>query len=505
MRRRKVISFSAGLVALLVAAAVLALARSGDDPAHAQSQAARNVVFVMTDDQTVEQMKALPRVRRLIGREGTTFTRNFASFPLCCPSRATWLTGQYPHNHGVEGNGGGRGDGGYEELQPTHGNTLPAWLRDAGYSRRAHIGKYLNGYGSRTNPREVPAGWNDWHGSVDPFTYRFFGFRLNENGRIVCYVTQPRQTPRAGCDVERPRIYSSDLYTQKAVNFIQRNAPGGPFFLSVAYLAPHGGGPNGPNQRRCRGSAKPAPRHAGAFQNARLPRPRSFNERDVGDKPAHLRFPRLDPAAIANVRRDYICRRESLLAVDEGVERVVNAVRATGELDNTLIVFTSDNGFFQGEHRIPGGKINVYEPSVRVPLLIRGPGVPRNRRVNDLSANVDLAPTVLDAAGARPGRRIDGRSLLPVARRPSRFHNRDILLENGPRSTPGGRYIQYDAIRTSRWVFVRYINGSRELYNLARDRHQVSNLAGKRRYRRVERRLARKLRKLRRCTAGSCR
>lgn len=480
--------------------ALLAVVLSGvEGTAPAQTGQARpNVVVVVTDDQTVEQMGALNRVRAEIGRAGTTFTRNFSSFPLCCPSRATYLTGQYSHNHDVQGNK--PPEGGFYKLDSS--NTLPVWLRDAGYAT-AHIGKYLNSYGTR-NPRQVPAGWQEWQGSVDPTTYNFFNYCLNENGRLVAYGQDPRLANACPGAVRRERAYQGDLYSRRAVDYINRRAPSDqPFFLSVAYLAPHGGGPND-GARRCNGSAKPAPRHREAFRGARLPRPPGFNEADVSDKPASIRrLPRLGDREITKIRTDYQCRRESLLAVDEGVGAMVAALRAKRELGDTLFIFTSDNGFFQGEHRIKSGKVRVYEPSVRVPALMRGPGVPRDKRVPQLTGNVDLAATIVDAAGAQPRRTLDGVSLLDLARRPSVFSGRDILLESGPGTGPGAP--RYAAVRTSRYKYVEYTTAERELYDLRYDPFEQRSVHASPRYADVRDRLARELRRLRNCAGAACR
>jgi N-acetylglucosamine-6-sulfatase len=223
----------------------------------------------------------------------------------------------------------------------------------------------------------------------------------------------------------------------------------------------------------------------------------------VRDKPASIHaLPRLDGAQIANVRTDYQCRRESLLAVDEGVGAMVDALRARGELDDTLFLFTADNGFFQGEHRIPRGKIRVYEPSVRVPALVRGPGVPSGQVVSQLTANVDLAATIADAAGAQPRRTLDGVSLLEVAQRPSLFARRDILLATGPiqnRQTP-----RYAAIRTGRYKYVEYVTGERELYDLLNDPHERQSLHASASHADVRQRLARRLASLRECSGAAC-
>lgn len=448
-----------------------------------------NVIVIMTDDQTVEQLPVLPSVAEL-AREGATFTTNFASYPLCCPSRSTYLTGQYAHNHGVEGNFAPYG--GYYKLRGDQ--TLPVWLSESGY-HTAHIGKYLNEYGQR-KPEEVPPGWQEWHGSIDPSTYNYLYYKLNENGQVIPYSQQ----------------YQADVYTRKAIDYIRRRAPQPqPFFLSVAYLGPHSGFPSTAGQR-CEGSAQPAARHFGHFGSVPLPKPPSFNEADVSDKPSAVSsLPRFSAADIDKITQDYQCRREALLAVDEGIRQIVAALRVSGEYDNTLIAFTSDNGFFQGEHRIPMSKFKVYEPSVRVPFVLRGPGVPPGARVNGLTANIDLGPTILQAAGATAAITQDGRSLFPVLQtrqpdgnQPDRgpLADRALLLENGPGD--GAENTQYDAVRTERYVYAEYVSGERELYDLQRDPDQLTSVHNNPAYDGVRRVLAKTLLRLRTCAGDGC-
>ncbi|HET8651664.1 MAG TPA: sulfatase [Gaiellaceae bacterium] len=445
-----------------------------------QAQARPNVVVLMTDDQTVESMRVMTNVNALLAARGTTFTNSFVSFPLCCPSRATFVTGQYAHNHTVMGNAAPAG--GYDKLVPTHANSLPAWLRQAGY-HTVHVGKYLNGYG-QARPTEIPAGWVEWYGSTDPSTYRYFNYTLNENGRLVTYGAGAAN-------------YQTDVYARKAVELIRRHAPAAqPFFLSVAFLAPHSGGPRDPDDPRNQATPSPAPRHRNRFASEPLPLPPSFNEADVFDKPSGIRNRALiGPARVNGITENYRQRLESLLAVDEAVRDIVAALDASGELSRTLIVFTSDNGFFHGEHRVPAGKVLVYEPSVRVPLILRGPGVRAGARRSNLVANVDLAATILDAANARAARRLDGRSLLPFARDAVLRSGRDLLLE-----TPS-----YAAIRTPRYEFVQHGNGEQELYDLARDPHQLQSLHADPRFVALKNDLAARLTRLRACAGDACR
>jgi arylsulfatase A-like enzyme len=437
----------------------------------------------MTDDQTVESMRVMPNVKRLLADRGATFANSFASFPLCCPSRATFLTGQYAHNHGVLSNH--PPEGGYPALD--HSNTLPVWLQRAGYAT-AHVGKYLNGYGD-DNATEIPPGWTEWYAGVANSAFSFYDYTLNENGKLVSYGRSPS-------------VYQTDVYAQKAVDIVRRRAPAEqPFFLSVAFLAPHAGGekPSG----RPGEAAVPAPRHRGRFAGEPLPRPPSFNEADVSDKPSYVKeLPLLDGRAIDDATERYRLRLESLLAVDDAVAAIVGELARSGELDQTLIVFTSDNGFFHGEHRIPAGKVFLYEPSSRVPLVMRGPAIPAGLRLRQPVANIDLAPTIVDAARAQPGRVMDGRSLWPILRDPGVFWARDILLE-GPGPHPYA--LSVTGLVTPRWAYSEYRTGETELYDLTKDPNELRSLHAETSTAAARRDLARRLAGLRGCAGAACR
>jgi N-acetylglucosamine-6-sulfatase len=420
-------------------------------------------------------------VRAELGAAGTTFERSFVSNPLCCPSRATLFTGQYTHNHGVIGNR--PPEGGYGRFDTSE--WLPVWLQRAGY-HTVHIGKFMNRYGQDSPPTEVPPGWDEWYASVDPSTYSFTEYQLNENG-VVSWGEQ----------------YSTDEYSDRAVEAVERLAPSTePFFLSVAYLAPHFGRPRETDDPPGFGTPMPAARHRDAFAAEPLSTTPAFNEADVSDKPSFVRgLPRLSSEEKAAIREMYRQELESLLSVDEGIVRVVAALRAAGELENTLILFTSDNGFFHGEHRVPFGKVMVYEPSIRVPLVMRGPGVPAGERRRQLVTNADLAPTILEAAGAVPAGRVpDGRSLFPLLRDRGLAWGRELLVE-GP---PGYQAVAYAALRNDRFVYAEHENGERELYDLRRDPHQLENAIGVGRYAAVEARLAERLAVLSACDGPAC-
>jgi N-acetylglucosamine-6-sulfatase len=469
----------------------------GTRPAtHAQAvaQGRPNVLVVETDDQTAESIRVMDNVNSLIGGRGVTFKNSFVNFSLCCPSRATFLTGQYMHNHRVFGNTLAA-DGGFDRFQALHGdNNLAVWLQDAGYYT-AMIGKYLNRYAS--NP-PVPPGWSEWHAAAAPSlptdgdTFRAYNYTLDVNGTSVRY----------GQD---PAAFKQDVLNRKAVGFVNRRAPKAqPFFLWLTYTAPHAGGPN-PNPNppfNCDVAAKPAPRHAHAFDSEPLPRPPNFNEANVSDKPTAIRnLPRLTASQIAEIQRKYRCALESLLSVDEGVKKVVGALAANGELANTLIIYTSDNGFFYGAHRIPQGKLRLYEESIRVPLAMRGPGIPQGVIISSLSINADLAPTIVDAANANPGLVMDGRSLIPVAQDPSVAQGRQLLIEQPSfKEQPS-----FTAIRTARYKYAEHGSGEKELYDLQMDPFELQSRDGDPAYASVETQLAARLHELQSCAGASCR
>jgi N-acetylglucosamine-6-sulfatase len=486
--------------ALRTLCAALALLAAAAAPATA-ADTRPNVVVLMTDDQTVDDLRAMPQTEALLAAGGVSFSRSYVSYPLCCPSRATYLSGQYAHNHRVLGLY--PPTGGYGRFDATE--SLPVWLQRTGY-HTAHIGKYMNGYGTQTSA-DPPLGWSDWYGDVGESTYRMWGFTLNENG-----VNHTYGTPFD----EDPHLYQTDIVTEKAVDVIDENADSGqPLFLSVAFLAPHH---EGTGMRQYSGRlVRAAPRHVGKLALKPLPIPRSFNEYDVSDKPFFLRRrPPLTLDQIDRIERNYRDRQESLLAVDEGVGEIVSALERAGELDNTYLIFTSDNGYLQGEHRVPSGKMLPYDPSTQVPLLLRGPGIPAGQESGALVGNVDLAPTILDVAGAQPGRLLDGFSLMPFARDTSLGTQRALLHETGGRKVVGReqdaagqpaikRILSYEAVRTTHWLYVEYKGGARELYDLKADPAELHSRHRDPRYARTLQALRRLLMRLAICAGSDCR
>ena len=445
-----------------------------------------NVILILTDDLDArlldEHLADYPNIRKLAS-EGTTFSNAFVTDPLCCPSRATILRGQYAHNHRIVGNWWPRGGSRKFRVLGLGRSTLATWLQDESY-RTVLIGKYMNDYfGTR-----VPVGWDDWYAIAGNFR----STDLNENGRIVSY--------------EPKRHHLDDVLAQKAVGYVRdTSADEQPFFMWLGTKAPHA-------------PAIPAPRHKNTFLDARLARPPSFNEHDVSDKPEWIRDnPPLKPKRIAAMNSLYRDRLRSMLAVDDMIGRLVEALTESGELDNTYIFFTSDNGWHAGEHRLTPGKWTAYEEDIRVPLIVRGPGVAEGRTLSHLVLNNDLAPTFADLAGVGVPSFVDGRSLKPLLsaeptpeeewrraflveaaaeRRSPPSHladegsiqpllTGDPLPEGWRQAARAGVWSQEDwgrpglkAVRTEQYLYVEYGTGERELYDLRKDPDQLDNRYG---------------------------
>jgi N-acetylglucosamine-6-sulfatase len=491
------------VAALLCGAVGLAPGGTQAKKRHAPKQKRPNIVLIMDDDQSVNLQQFLTKTNTAIGAHGVTFDNSFVNYSLCCPSRSTMLTGQYAHNHGVRGNQ--LPTGGYSKLAPTMGNALPVWLQRAGYYT-AHIGKFLNGYGTTSPDTEVPPGWNEWYGSIDNpdgfagGTYTAYGYTLNENGQAVHYGSTP--------DVVDPATYQTDLYNLKAADYIRRRAPSNkPFYLSVAPRDPHSEAAS----CNCAGNnPRAAPRYEGTLAGLTAPRNPDFNEADVSDKPSNIKdLPSLGATATANVDARYRARAEAVLGVDDLVQNVVNTLEQEGELKNTVLMFTSDNGFFHGEHRVPQGKVRLYEPSIRVPLLIRAPGMPKGVHRRQPVGNVDLAETILDFANAKAGRVEDGMSLRKIMREKRFWPGRAMDLETyfTPDTTedPEDPPLNYQGVRTDRYLYANYGTGEQELYDLRSDPFELQNAVGNPAYASVKASLQALLGGLARCAGKSCR
>ncbi len=403
-----------------------------------------NIVLFLTDDQRHDTLEYMPIVQReLLGR-GINFTNAYATTPLCCPSRASILTGRYAHHHGVLTNSGPQG--GWRKFDDS--STLATWMQAAGM-RTMLLGKYLNLYASL----KVPPGWSEWFALWDKGKERkYYDYTVNQNGNVLQYG-------------DRENEYSTDTLAREANNLLRADN-GQPFFLYLSFHGPHS-------------PAKPAKRDRGTFDDLPPQRLPSYNEEDVSDKPAWVqRLPLLTPdqqQAHDRFRRHQI---ETLQAIDRAVGSVIDTLRADGRLDSTWFVFMSDNGFSLGEHRLAEGKTCGYEECVRIPLVIAPPpgrmsefGAPRiDQR---LMLNIDLAPTLAELAGAVPDQVIDGVSIVPFLADPRSAWRTEGMLELWANDDD----IAFQGVRVDGWKYLRYENGEQELYDLDADPFELSNLA----------------------------
>ncbi len=444
------------LPVLLVLALLATVLASNISAAAFTSSLKPNLVIILTDDQDLSSLAYMPKTLELLGAQGMTFRNYFVPLSLCCPSRATLLTGLYAHNHKVFTNF--PPDGGFErfEAQGHEEKTLATALHDAGY-RTALIGKYLNGYPRKDDLTHIPPGWDEWVSPVKGSAYAAYRYTVNDSGKLVKHASKAED-------------YMTDMLSKKATAFV-RGSGSQPFFLYLATYAPHK-------------PATPAKRHVGLFPGLKAPRTPSFNEAAVGDKPVHIRkLKRLKPEQIAAIDTLYRKQVLSLQAVDEAIAALINTLRETGQLDNTFIVFTSDNGFHMGQHRLEPGKYTAYEPDVHVPLLVRGPGVPAGVEVNALTSSVDLAATFAELAGAALPVEPDGRSLVPFLQGETpETWRQAVLLEQFkyPVSPPDDDATAdnpaHVGLRTESFKYVEYGTGEREVYDLRNDPDELLNL-----------------------------
>ncbi len=491
---------------------VIALAGSGCSGSSSNSEQAQrpNIVMIYTDDLDATLLDAnlqlFPNYRSLV-EHGTTFRNSFVVDSLCCPSRATMLRGQYDHNTGVLGNSPPHG--GFERFYALkrERSTIATWVHDAGYAT-GFFGKYLNGYPHTAGSKYVPPGWDDWVSPSSGTPYQEYNYVLNVNGR----------QERHG---DAPDDYMVDILGDHGVEFIERYAGKKPMFAVVSTYAPHL-------------PATPAPRYKGSVPGLRAPRTPSFDEADISDKPAFVRDQKLlSDKEISALDGIYQNQVESMRAVDDVIGRVVDKLRATKQLDETYVIFASDNGYHLGDHRLRAGKLTAYEQDIRVPFVVRGPGVPAGRSVDAMVANTDLAPTFAALAGVKAPSFVDGRSIVPLLHGKTPDQWRQVVLversdadvrlaitkalraatttttaPSQTRSAPTGSTTTtsttalenpdepepvgnegdnasliigftpgYKALRSVDQLYVEWDSGERELYDLRKDPHELDNLA----------------------------
>ncbi|MFG1705230.1 sulfatase [Nonomuraea sp. M3C6] len=430
------------------------------EPTMAEGVSRPNIVLIAADDLETGTLQYFPNITQELVRQGASFDRFFVANSWCCPSRASILRSQYVHSHGVMTNTAP--EGGFDRFHALglERSTVGTWMQQAGY-RTGLMGKYLNHYpGATAEETFVPPGWNEWDVPVRDL-YEEYGYRLNQNGALYDYGWSEED-------------YLSDVLAGKAHDFIAGSQE--PFFLYLAPIGPHN-------------PANPAVRHVGAFPTAMAPRTPSFNQDDVSDEPLWLRTrPKILQPGLDEVDERYRARLRAMLGVDDLVGSVVQALRESGKLDNTYIFFTSDNGFHLGTHRLRQGKTTPFEEAIKVPLVVRGPGIRPGSTIGQLGASVDLAPTIAALGGATAPPFAEGRSLVPLLKgsppvkgKPPAPWRRNVLVEFR-RPTNRGSAAQtpvpaYQALRTERYAYVRYETGETQLYDLTSDPYQLYNLA----------------------------
>ncbi len=433
--------------AVLLASGVLA--GFGLTGASAQAQDRPNILLVVTDDLDArsDSISHMEGLRSLVANRGVTFSNAYVTQALCCPSRVSILRGQYPHNTGVNENNGGD----YRQFVSSgkEANTFATWVQEAGY-QTGYFGKYLNGY----NTLRMPEGWNRWFSDMGRSKLQNF----NDQG-IEVYFNPKKHL-------------FEDVLRDEAIGWLRQDRdPSLPFLAVLSTHAPHT-------------PATPARRHAKLFPGADLPRPEAFNEKKVDDKNGWIR--RLEPLGrdeIGEMETLYRNRLRVMEGVDEMLEDVLLELDSQGELDNTYVFFTSDNGFHFGEHRFHQGKQTSYEEDIAVPMIVSGPGVAAGVTRQQMVLNQDLAPTFAEIAGATVPPFVDGRSFLPVlgASPPAASQWRDAFLVNSPATNATGWLKTMPnnlAVRTPRYELIDYARGTDELYDMDRDPHQAHSILG---------------------------
>ncbi|WP_162602488.1 sulfatase [Nocardioides daejeonensis] len=447
---------------------------------------AANVVLITADDMDVDDVAHMPHLQRLVADQGVTLSDGLAPTPICVPARASLLSGQYAHNHGaltIEGR-----NGGFKSFRDDE--TLPVWLQSAGYDT-LFVGKYLNGYGVKRKTY-VPPGWSDFRASIDFTTYSFTDTEFNANGRVV-----------------KPEGYSSDLIGEMTGEMLaERPDKERPFYLWANYVAPHTGGPDesddpkvvfGDDPDAQLSTTYPAERHRNSFSDEELP-----DVPEMWQGPDDSRWssePHSENyhAAMREVNQQRI---ESLQAVDEAIRDTVRSLREEGELDDTYIIVTSDNGFMTG-HNNKMGKLLPFDNSLRIPIFMRGPGLPKGVTTDLAVTNPDLAVTIAAIAGAKPARAVDGVDVLPWLEK-GETGRRVIPIEGWPVGGARAKARMYSGIRYGDLTYVKPRGGDAELYDRRVDPGELHNVAGDPAYAEILDRLAQWDKRYRDCAGDSC-
>jgi arylsulfatase A-like enzyme len=431
-----------------------------------------NILFILTDDADLSVLPRMPQIEERLVRKGTIFPNAFAPFATCCPSRATILRGQYPHNTGVVSNYGPHGGVEAFESAGNDEDNLATRLDEAGY-RTGLFGKYLNGY----EGGYVPPGWDEWHGWAGSYA----DAKIYENGALNAY--------------DLSRRHETDILGSKANSFV-RKTKGSPWLAYVAFNSPHN-----PTYTEAEYSDDYGDRAFSASP--------AFDEADLSDKPGWVRqLPRVGDQERARYDRKHRERLRAMRSVDDAVAGLLRTLRQTGQIDNTYVVLWNDNGYHMGQHRIPEGKRTVYEEDVRYPLIVRGPGVRRDAQDERLVSGTDLMQTFLELAGAPTPGYADGRSLIPLLSGSNPSWRDALLLEGYDDGFGKKPYVppDFQAIMTADGrTYVEYETGEEELYDLGGDPRQLRSLHDTPERAVEEAALSARLEALRYCSGKGCR
>src|SRR2546423_6629795 len=459
-RPHRFLLLGAASAALVLAGSVAAQATATPTPAAAPP----NVVFVLTDDLSWNLVQYLPQVRKLQA-DGLTFNDYTVTDSLCCPSRSSILPGRFPHDTGVFTNGGADGGFGYFHDHGEESATFATALQAQGY-RTAMMGKYLNGYEPAAtlggSMPYVPPGWSEW--DVAGNGYPEFNYDLNENHKIVHYGNQPKD-------------YLTDVLANKGTDFIAKSAAAhNPFLLESAPFAPHA-------------PYTPARRDASSFPGLTAPQGPAFDTLPTNAPPWLAGRTPLTPAEKTAIDTAFRKRVQAVQAVDRMIERLRAALTAAGVAGNTIVMFSSDNGYHMGQYRLNPGKMTAFDTDIRVPLVVSGPGIAAGTASPAAGENIALTPTFLQSAGVPVPSNVDGRSLAPPLHGGSGANWRTgaLVEHHGPDTLAtdpdlpaanSGNPPSYEAIRTGIYTYVEYSDGSREYYDRGTDPNELKNLAG---------------------------
>jgi arylsulfatase A-like enzyme len=417
-----------------------------------------NIVFILVDDLRWDELGCTghpfiqtPNIDR-IANEGAMFRNAFMTTPLCSPSRASFLTGQYAHTHGITDN--------VDRSAASHRlETFPFLLHEAGYET-GFIGKWHMGNDDKPRP-----GFDRWMSFKGQGTY--IDPDINEDGKDI---------KRSG--------YTTDILNGYAVEFIKRRHDK-PFLVYLAHKAIHPEvkqNDDGSIDLNASERFIPAKRHEHAFEGETIPRRPSYGRAPDGKPALQRQIANLPPLGPATVTPDeaILGRQRTLLAIEEGVGEILKALKETGQLENTIIIFTSDNGYFYGEHGLSVERRLAYEESIRLPLLVRYPKLIKPGTVRDeFALNIDLAPTILSLAGVPVPTTMQGRSLVPLLQGLRAAWRSSFLVElYSDRVFPRIAQMGYKAVRNQRWKYIHYLelNGMDELYDLETDPYEMKNL-----------------------------